>query len=349
MAPTVSLFAKGHAVNCPQRVAFIVPSTGRRLVTPQCTASNPDQERTIAPEEREAWTAFSRRETLGLSIAAVSTVVLGARPSQAIQGLTAGRIPGLSKEPDQEGFYMYVRPEGKSGGHGVGWSEIPPYKFRVPKGWEEIPVSIADLGGTEIDLRYQNKEQGDLAVVVAPVLRFMDVGFNAWTLRVWGLRKGSLRDSRPSSSVGRWMRTMCCPRRWPLGKTGACTTCGSSSPTTWWPPQQPRTECLSSPSPPARASGKSMPQTCGSSNRASACGRINQAGRGVAWAEEGFWERDGNKRTTLQRLARIRIGRIGRGEQATMRPFFCGSAWGVAVHRTDSPGPAVLKAVEERR
>ncbi|GIL48055.1 hypothetical protein Vafri_4764 [Volvox africanus] len=179
MAPTVSLFAKRHPVNCPQRVAFIAPSTGRRLVAPQCTASNLDQGRTIVREEHEALTAFSRRETLGLSIAAVTTVVLGARPSQAIQGLTAGRIPGLSKEPDEEGFYMYVRPEGKSGGHGVGWSEIPPYKFRVPKGWEEIPVSIADLGGTEIDLRYQNKEQGDLAVVVAPVLRFMDVGFNA--------------------------------------------------------------------------------------------------------------------------------------------------------------------------
>ncbi len=31
----------------------------------------------------------------------------------------------------------------------------------------------------QIDLRYQNKEQGDVAVVVAPVLRFMDVGYNA--------------------------------------------------------------------------------------------------------------------------------------------------------------------------
>ncbi|GIL48056.1 hypothetical protein Vafri_4764 [Volvox africanus] len=99
---------------------------------------------------------------------------------------------------------MYVRPEGKSGGHGVGWSEIPPYKFRVPKGWEEIPVSIADLGGTEIDLRYQNKEQGDLAVVVAPVLRFMDVGFNAvsgqilLSARKWNPPlEGSLEGRRP--------------------------------------------------------------------------------------------------------------------------------------------------------
>ena len=56
-----------------------------------------------------------------------------------------GRIPGRSK-PDADGFRTYTRPEGKSGGHGVGWSEIPPYCFKVAESWEEIPVSIADLG-----------------------------------------------------------------------------------------------------------------------------------------------------------------------------------------------------------
>ena len=60
----------------------------------------------------------------------------------------------------------------------MGWSEIPRYSFRVPAGWEETPVSIADLGGTEIDLRYGG-DQGSLEVVVAPVLRFVDVGYNA--------------------------------------------------------------------------------------------------------------------------------------------------------------------------
>ncbi|KAK9814544.1 hypothetical protein WJX72_007668 [[Myrmecia] bisecta] len=93
--------------------------------------------------------------------------------------LTAGRIPGLSTAPDGEGYFTYTRPEGKSGGHGVGWSEIPRYSFQVPEGWAETPVSIADLGGTEIDLRFTNPNQGSLAVVVAPVLRFIDVGFNA--------------------------------------------------------------------------------------------------------------------------------------------------------------------------
>lgn len=56
---------------------------------------------------------------------------------------------GVSPDPDSEGFYTYTRPEGKSGGHGVGWSEMPRYTFKVAEGWEETPVSIADLGGTE--------------------------------------------------------------------------------------------------------------------------------------------------------------------------------------------------------
>ena len=61
----------------------------------------------------------------------------------------------------------------------MGWSEIPRYSFRVPGGWQETPVSIADLGGTEIDLRYGKDAEGSLEVVVAPVLRFRDVGYNA--------------------------------------------------------------------------------------------------------------------------------------------------------------------------
>ena len=30
-----------------------------------------------------------------------------------------------------------------AGGHGVGWSEIPRYSFKVAGGWDETPVSIA--------------------------------------------------------------------------------------------------------------------------------------------------------------------------------------------------------------
>ncbi|KAK9748856.1 hypothetical protein RND81_02G085600 [Saponaria officinalis] len=72
------------------------------------------------------------------------------------------------------GWRTYRRPDEKSGGHGVGWSPIIPYLFKVPNEWDEVPVSIADLGGTEIDLRFANPKQGRLSVIVAPVLRFSD-------------------------------------------------------------------------------------------------------------------------------------------------------------------------------
>ncbi|KAG5530329.1 hypothetical protein RHGRI_025314 [Rhododendron griersonianum] len=89
------------------------------------------------------------------------------------QGPLAGRIPGLS-EPDEQGWRTYRRPDEKSGGHGVGWSPIIPYLFSVPQDWEEVPVSIADLGGTEIDLRFASSKEGRISVIVAPVLRFAD-------------------------------------------------------------------------------------------------------------------------------------------------------------------------------
>ena len=57
---------------------------------------------------------------------------------------------GVSKSTDADGYYTYTRPEGKQGGHGVGWSELPQYAFKIPPGWSEKAVSIADLGGTEV-------------------------------------------------------------------------------------------------------------------------------------------------------------------------------------------------------
>lgn len=132
--------------------------------------------------------ATASRRTSGLVVAEAgnlnrrSVVISGvslalAFPGEGIaavkQGLLAGRIPGLS-EPDEQGWRTYRRPDEKSGGHGVGWSPIIPYSFSVPQQWEEVPVSIADLGGTEIDLRFASPNQGRLFVIVAPVLRFAD-------------------------------------------------------------------------------------------------------------------------------------------------------------------------------
>lgn len=153
----------------------------------QCLGGDHDGQSPVHVTERErcvqqpidvddisALPKYSRR---GLMMGCALALLSGG-PSHAVQGLTAGRIPGVTG-PESNGLYRYTRPEGKSGGHGVGWSEIPRYTFQVPEGWEEKPVSIADLGGTEIDLRFENPDQGNLLVIVAPVLRFMDVGYNA--------------------------------------------------------------------------------------------------------------------------------------------------------------------------
>ncbi|PRW33039.1 domain-containing 4 [Chlorella sorokiniana] len=133
--------------------------------------------RSAEPAPTSSPAALERRALLGAAAALAAAACQP--PAWAIQGLTAGRIPGVSG-PDADGWYTYTRPEGKSGGHGVGWSEIQRYSFKVPSdGWEEVPVSIADLGGTEIDLRYGSTDEGSAMVVVAPVLRFKDVGINA--------------------------------------------------------------------------------------------------------------------------------------------------------------------------
>ena len=50
-----------------------------------------------------------------------------------------------------------------------GGREITPCTFDVYEGWEEVPVSIADPGGTEIDVRFNSEADGGLKVVLAPV------------------------------------------------------------------------------------------------------------------------------------------------------------------------------------
>lgn len=101
---------------------------------------------TNAPSAAPDAAAHSRRNLLGVAGACALGLSLP-EEAQAVQGLTAGRIPGLSPDPELPNVQVYVRPDGKSGGHGVGWSEIPQYQFRVPETWAEVPVSIADLGG----------------------------------------------------------------------------------------------------------------------------------------------------------------------------------------------------------
>ena len=48
----------------------------------------------------------------------------------------------------QTGWRTYRRPDEKSGGHGVGWSPIIPYSFKVPDGWDEVrPGQIFSFTG----------------------------------------------------------------------------------------------------------------------------------------------------------------------------------------------------------
>ncbi|XP_068648223.1 psbP domain-containing protein 4, chloroplastic [Aristolochia californica] len=145
-----------------------------------CALSDSNEEKMAANEKAQEPSAIlTRRSALTAGFSLVCAVLSFPADGLAVkQGLLAGRIPGLS-DPDEKGWRTYRRPDDKSGGHGVGWSPIIPYSFNVPQGWEEVPVSIADLGGTEIDLRFANSKEGRLFVIVAPVLRFADLGEDA--------------------------------------------------------------------------------------------------------------------------------------------------------------------------
>ena len=128
-------------------------------------------------EDSEQHNPVSRRLLGTVAFGAVINIAeltCFAPPGGAVMGMTAGRVPGLAPA-DANGIRRYTRPEGKSGGHGVGWTEITPYFFDVYEGWEEVPVSIADPGGTEIDVKFYSDNDGGLKVVLAPVLRFANV------------------------------------------------------------------------------------------------------------------------------------------------------------------------------
>nr|XP_043606004.1 psbP domain-containing protein 4, chloroplastic [Erigeron canadensis] len=158
---------------------FTLKSSNQKLAAHSFVSASCSQGRVSATKndaDSEEKGCLGRRIALVSGVSLVSSAMLGS-PKEGLavvkQGLLAGRIPGLS-EPNEQGWRTYRRPDEKSGGHGVGWSPIIPYAFSVPDGWEETPVSIADLGGTEIDLRFSNASEGRISVVVAPVLRFAD-------------------------------------------------------------------------------------------------------------------------------------------------------------------------------
>ena len=73
----------------------------------RCSADQPDEVNVTTSQDR-------RRAIASLTAAAAAFTAWQPNTAHAIQGLTAGRIPGVSG-PGPDGFYKYQRPEGKSG------------------------------------------------------------------------------------------------------------------------------------------------------------------------------------------------------------------------------------------
>jgi hypothetical protein len=93
-------------VACQRRAAAAAPAASAARVA---SSSNRGTSEVAAGA---AAVSLDRRALLG---AAVALAVSACQPpAWAVQGLTAGRIPGVSG-PDADGLYTYTRPEGKSG------------------------------------------------------------------------------------------------------------------------------------------------------------------------------------------------------------------------------------------
>ncbi|CAI7917474.1 unnamed protein product [Closterium sp. NIES-54] len=124
-------------------------------------------------------TPVTRRAVVALPAMAALAASLAAGPANALIPTTAvaGRVPGLSEPDENDSPYTFTVPEAWEEVRGVlaspPFQPIPtaPNPFDLSR---QTPVSIADLGGTEIDLRFASKQQGKLFIVVAPVLRFAD-------------------------------------------------------------------------------------------------------------------------------------------------------------------------------
>lgn len=97
-----------HAGHFRQRA--LISNSAKR-----CTISSVARScRCSTPSPEEVNTHDRRQTILSLSTAVLASFAAGDLPAAAVQGLTAGRLPGITG-PDSDGFYMYKRPEGKSG------------------------------------------------------------------------------------------------------------------------------------------------------------------------------------------------------------------------------------------
>ena len=78
---------------------------------------------------------------LGVLLSFQGGLLVSPPPAQAVMGSIAGRVPGFGKI-EEDGSMTYTRPEAKSGGHGIGWTEITPYSVKLREGWEEVAFEI---------------------------------------------------------------------------------------------------------------------------------------------------------------------------------------------------------------
>lgn len=89
--------------------------------------------------------------------------------------------------------------------------KLPQVYLSVCFTMQQVPVSIADLGGTEIDLRFGSSKEGRLSVIVAPVLRFADSEFWYNLVSLFFLQLGKCPWMHVPKSVSRyWFLNSAC-------------------------------------------------------------------------------------------------------------------------------------------
>jgi hypothetical protein len=88
-------------------------SNQRYNLSRRCSRGSDTMVTVLERPDNGALPKIDRRSTLLLATA-LAAGLAQVPAAQAIQGLIAGRIPGITG-PDAEGYYLYTRPEGKSG------------------------------------------------------------------------------------------------------------------------------------------------------------------------------------------------------------------------------------------
>lgn len=172
---------------------------------------------------------LDRRLLLSAALAVATAAVLPVQPAVAIQGITAGRIPGVTG-PDAEGYMKYQRPEGKSGEGGGREAEGGPQEAvacggpllvppgHIPHGW-----SIVRLRRMQAARQPRCRHHADLASPTNPPTPGCQAA-TAWVGPRWSVT----RSRSPKGGT----RCPCQSQTWaaPKSTCGECAAvcCGAS-------------------------------------------------------------------------------------------------------------------------